>query len=354
NDDCANATGLTIGTASSGTVWFATASSNIPVGCATGTPDDDVWYKFTATASKMTVSLSSIGTDLAASGTVMQFFSGACGTLNSIACAGTSTLYATGLTVGTTYYVRVYSSGTGILGSVAANSAFSITAAVPASLTSTSMESSRMSEVFQQTILSPANGLNDPWEITYGPDGNLWITEAKGYKLYRMDPANGVKVTVLDVSQNSTFLPATDRGFNVQFSTSQNPWPQGGFAGMAIHPKFLDPVSPKNYIYVSYVHSYVKTVTSPASGGIFFKNRVVRFTYNTSTGKLESPVSLCDTLPGSSDHNSQRMIIAPVNGTDYLFYASGDMGAGQYDNTYRANKAQITASYEGKILRFNL
>jgi len=80
----------------------------------------------------------------------------------------------------------------------------------------------------------------------------------------------------------------------------------------------------------------------------------VRFFYNTSTGKLESPVSLCDTLPGSNDHNSQRMIIAPVGGTNYLFYASGDMGAGQFDNKDRPNKSQNSNSYEGKILRLNL
>ena len=358
NDECSGASTLTMGTGSNGTVWKASASAGIPVGCASGTPDDDVWYKFTATASNVSLTLSGVGSDLAASGAMMQLFSGSCNALTSIACAGTSTLYATGLTVGTTYYVRVYSAGAGDIGTAAAGSAFTITASVPPALTSGNVQGGRMSEVFQQTILSPAGTLYDPWEITYGPDGYLWITEAKGYKLYRMDPSNGAKVTVLDISQNSTFLPSADRSFNVQFSTNasalQSPWPQGGFAGMAIHPKFLDPVAPKNYIYVSYVHSYVKTVTSPANGGIFFTNRVVRFTYNTATGKLESPVSLCDTLPGSSDHNSQRMIIAPVNGTDYLFYAAGDMGAGQFDNTNRENKAQNTASYEGKILRFNL
>src|SRR6202007_2796962 len=118
---------------------------------------------------------------------------------------------------------------------------------------------------------------------------------------------------------------------------------QGGFAGMALHPKFLDPVSPKNFVYVSYVHTYVGG-SSP--NGIFYTNRLVRFTYNTGTGKLESPVSLCDTLPGSNDHNSQRMIIAPVGGTNYLFYAQGDMGAGQLSDQWRPNKAQNSDSYE--------
>ena len=80
-----------------------------------------------------------------------------------------------------------------------------------------------------------------------------------------------------------------------------------------------------------------------------------------NTNRLESPVSICDTIPGSGDHNSQRMIIAPMTqgGSDYyLFYASGDMGAGQQfptsANITRPQKAQIINSYEGKILRFAL
>ncbi len=201
-----------------------------------------------------------------------------------------------------------------------------------------------MKEVYQQTILSPASVLADPWEITYGPDNYLWITEAKGYKVYRMDPATGVKTTVLDISQNSTFLPVADRSFNCQFNNGSGA--QGGCAGLALHPLFMDATTPKNYVYISYVYS--------RSSSTVFTNRVVRFTYNTGTGKLGSPVSLCDTIPGSNDHNSQRMIIAPVSGTSYLFYAAGDMGAGQFANQYRTNKAQNPASYEGKILRFNL
>lgn len=202
----------------------------------------------------------------------------------------------------------------------------------------------RMKEVYKQTILSPANVLADPWEITYGPDNYLWITESKGYKVYRMDPNTGVKTTVLDISQGSTFLPVADRSFNCQFNNGSGA--QGGCAGLALHPLFMDAVTPKNYVYISYIYS--------SSSSTVFTNRVVRFTYNTGTGKLGSPVSLCDTIPGSNDHNSQRMIIVPVSGTSYLFYAAGDMGAGQFANQYRTNKAQNPASYEGKILRFNL
>ncbi|MEP7280056.1 MAG: PQQ-dependent sugar dehydrogenase [Bacteroidota bacterium] len=214
---------------------------------------------------------------------------------------------------------------------------------------------SRMNEMFQRTDLIPAaSGLSDPWEVTYGPDDSLWVTEAKGYKVYKVSPVSGAKRMILDISQSSTFLPLADRTFNLQFNFSGKGNPQGGLAGLAIHPDFMNATLPQKYVYVSYIHLYVNTVTTPANGGVIFTNSVVRFHYNTTTGLLENPVTICDTLPGSSDHNSQRMIIAPVNGVKYLFYAQGDMGAGQFGNANRTNNAQNISSYEGKILRFNL
>jgi len=123
---------------------------------------------------------------------------------------------------------------------------------------------------------------------------------------------------------------------------------------LALHPKFMDASSPQNYVYISYIHTYDSASVLGANYGNFYTNSLVRFTYNTGTGKLESPVAICDTLPGSNDHNSQRIITAAIGGTDYLFYAEGDMGAGQFANQYRVNNAQNSAHYEGKILRFNL
>ena len=349
NDECSLAVTLSNGTTnSSGTVWNTTASNGIPTGCATGNPDDDVWYKFTPSGTDLNITLSSIGTNLSTSGVRVQLFSGACGSLASVAC-GTTSINTT-VTSGATYYIRVYSAGTGSIGGTSSGSAFSITATASSPVVVTA---GRMKEVYKQTILSGAGILSYPWEITYGSDNKLWITESRGYKVYRMDPSTGAKTTVLDISQGSTFLPSPSDSLNVQFSSSQSPWPQGGLAGLAIHPKFLDGSGLYDYVYVSYVHRYLGG-SSPT--GRFFRNKLVRFTYNAGTDKLESPVVLCDTLPGSNDHNSQRLIIAPVTpgGTNYLFYASGDMGAGQFDNRTRPNKAQNPDSYEGKILRFNL
>jgi glucose/arabinose dehydrogenase len=344
NDECATATTVTPGTTIDGNV-FSASNSSVAVAPCTGTADDDVWYKFTALYSYATINLHNIGSQLASSGARMQLFSGTCGTLANAACMGTATtINATGLTVGATYFLRVYSAGNNQTGFNTGNSGFrlSITPSAPVVV-----GSSRMKEVYHQQIISAPQVLADPWEVTYGPDNNLWITESKGYRVYRYNPTTGVRDTVLNISQGSTFLPVPDQTFNCQFNNGTGA--QGGLAGLAIHPLFLDATTPVNYVYISYIHSQTNANV--------FTNRVVRFTYNTGTGKLESPVSLCDTLPGSNDHNSQRMIIKPMTtgGTDYyLFYSSGDMGAGQFGNAMRTQKAQFLNSYEGKILRFNL
>lgn len=343
NDNCPGNSITPGATITNGTLRNATASAGIPVGCATGNPNDDVWYNFVAAYSYATITLTSVVPTLVTSGPKLQLFSrtGACTGYSSIGC-GSYTINATGLIVGNTYYIRVYSAGATNISATGNQFSISVTPSA-----ATIVSSGRMKEVFQQTVLSAPQVLADPWEVTYGPDNNLWVTESKGYKVYKINSTTGIRDTVLDISQGSTFLPAPDQTFNCQFANGSGA--QGGLAGLAIHPLFLDATTPKNYVYISYIHSQTNANV--------FTNRVVRFTYNTGTGKLESPVSLCDTLPGSNDHNSQRMIIKPMTtgGTDYfLFYASGDMGAGQFGNALRTQKAQMRNSYEGKILRFNL
>jgi trimeric autotransporter adhesin len=351
NDNCAGAVALTIGTANAaGTVQNATASTET-AGCATGTQDDDVWYSFTTGATQTYAGISlTPGSLLKANGAMLQLYSGTCGSLTSIACGQEEITITGGLLPSTQYYVRVYSSAAyTTTPAVGSGNNFSILVSSPAR---TNITAGKMNEIYRQTIISPANALADPWEVTYGPDNYLWITEAKGYKVNRMNPVTGAKQVVLDVSQGSTFLPVADQPFNAQFNIAVNN-PQGGFAGLALHPNFTGAAGGENYVYVSYVHTFL--------GGVAYTNRIVRFFYNTSTNKLESPVSVCDTIPGSGDHNSQRMIIAPMTqgGSDYyLFYAAGDMGAGQQfptsANVIRPQKAQVINSYEGKILRFAL
>ena len=344
NNDCSGATTLTSGPVCSntpGTLTNASASGGLPVGCESAGTHYDVWYKFVATNTTHTAAISGRGANF--TNPEIQLYNGSCGTLTSLAC-GTTSLSSASLSIGNTYYIRVSNIGS----SPASNGGFNICITNPTP--PVVIVAGRMNEVYQQTTLSGSGILQYPWEVTYGPDNNLWITEARGYKVYKMDPNTGAKTTVLDISMGSTWLPSPSDSLNVQFNSG---WPQGGLAGLALHPSFLDGTGNNDYVYISYVH---RNLGGSSPTGLYFRNKLVRFTYNSGTNRLESPVVLCDTLPGSNDHNSQRIIIAPaiLGGPSYLFYSSGDMGAGQFSNRTRPNKAQNPASYEGKILRFNL
>jgi gliding motility-associated-like protein len=110
NDNCSNAISLSVNNScspTSGTTVGATPSTFS--GCA-GDADDDVWYKFVATNAVQTVTVTPTSNiDL-----IVGVYSGSCGTLTTIACidntftGGVETKQLVGLTVGNTYYIRVY------------------------------------------------------------------------------------------------------------------------------------------------------------------------------------------------------------------------------------------------------
>ncbi len=115
SNDCSSATPLSVTATclspTNGTTIGATQS--IP-GC-TGNADDDVWYSFVATATAHEIKVNpSAGMDA-----VVQAFVNTCGVLNSLGCfdyagTGSSEVFTlTGLTIGTTYRLRVYHYGVG-------------------------------------------------------------------------------------------------------------------------------------------------------------------------------------------------------------------------------------------------
>ena len=118
NDNCAGAITLTVGAGCTPTIGdVAGATQSLAaITCATflGDADDDVWYKFVATATTATIQV--VGS--ANFDAVVDLRSGACNGVN-ISCAdatvdgGTETINATALTIGNTYYVRVYDYLTG-------------------------------------------------------------------------------------------------------------------------------------------------------------------------------------------------------------------------------------------------
>lgn len=113
NDECGGAIGVTVnpdlecGSVTPGTINSATPS-NVPTTCF-GTPDDDVWFSFVATATTHTISLNDITGST--SDLYMALWSGDCGTLTLVdgSCSDPEEEEVSGLTVGTTYYLQVYS-----------------------------------------------------------------------------------------------------------------------------------------------------------------------------------------------------------------------------------------------------
>ncbi|WP_299366509.1 T9SS sorting signal type C domain-containing protein [Winogradskyella sp.] len=110
NDECSGATVLTPGSPCVSTLSTTIGASQSQAGC-TGAADDDVWFEFNATDTEQTIKVRPGNLN----DVVFEVFSGSCGSLTSIACVDNTTtidseeITLTGLTVGSTYYVRVYS-----------------------------------------------------------------------------------------------------------------------------------------------------------------------------------------------------------------------------------------------------
>ncbi|WP_171817623.1 T9SS type A sorting domain-containing protein [Chryseobacterium sp. StRB126] len=119
NDECTTAITLTVnpdmncGSKTSGHTFEAT-DSNVSVDPCYGEADDDVWYKFTATSVSHVISLSnmvSIGS-VDSYSLMFQVLNGDCSNLANVECSDYDELKViSGLTVGETYYVRVYTDG---------------------------------------------------------------------------------------------------------------------------------------------------------------------------------------------------------------------------------------------------
>ncbi|QTY27994.1 fibronectin type III domain-containing protein [Flavobacterium sp. CS20] len=115
NDECSTAIALTVNSdlncasVTNGTTAGATASSQTDD--VTGTPDNDVWFSFVATQEQHQVSLENvqavIGTSIDMGMGLYDGTSG-CSALSLVDDSDPNTLSANGLTIGSTYLVRVY------------------------------------------------------------------------------------------------------------------------------------------------------------------------------------------------------------------------------------------------------
>lgn len=150
-------------------------------------------------------------------------------------------------------------------------------------------------------------GLNTPWEILWGPDNWIWVTERSG-RISRVNPQSGELrpvYTIPDVHQTG----------------------ESGLLGMTLHPNFLD----TPYVVVTYTYLSSNQI----------RQRVVRYRYENET--LITSLVLLNDLPANTIHDGSRLIIAPDR---TLYVTTGDAG--------NQSLSQDLQSYNGKILRMNL
>jgi hypothetical protein len=145
-DEPAGAIALTVGTtctpvsSTTNEVLRCTATAGVQVCSATtaGTPDDDVWYKFTTPANTTNVAYTFRVQGVSTYNAVMQIFAGSPSTANAVTCVndtnngGLESYSSAALLPNTDYYIRVYHSGSG-----AANGNFSVCVSADAPLCAT-------------------------------------------------------------------------------------------------------------------------------------------------------------------------------------------------------------------------
>ncbi len=154
-----------------------------------------------------------------------------------------------------------------------------------------------------------SNGIDIPWEIQWGPDDHIWMTERYG-RVSRLNPETGERTTILDLS-------------STVYDNSE-----AGLLGLALHPDFAN--SPQVFLAYTYF-----------SGGI--RERIVRYDYNSTTNTLGNPLTLVQGINGNTTHIGCRLLILPDN---TLLATTGD-----YQNQ---SSPQNETSVSGKILRMNL
>ena len=159
------------------------------------------------------------------------------------------------------------------------------------------------------TVSALATNLNTVWELAWGPDNFIWMTERYG-RISRVNPATGQVLPLL------TLPDVTPIG-------------ESGLLGLALHPQFA--TSP--FVYVVYNYTDV--------GGL--KEKLVRYTYSAAAGTLTAPLVLLGGIDATTSHSGSRLLVL-ADGT--LLMSTGD--------AQLQPQAQNAASLNGKMLRLNL
>jgi hypothetical protein len=198
NNDCSNATSVTVN--SSSTCTTTTSASSVgatqsSAACAGTGADDDVWFSFVATNASHVITV----TPGTMADVVFQVYGGNCGGLSSLSCidatAGSSveTTTVNSLSIGVTYYIRIHSYAS----TVGSRGTFTVCITTPCTIPTTA---GTLSSNKTSTVVNDA--------VTFSIAGN------------------GGSVTLLEWSFNnfSTVLPTEDDYFNTIAPTPEDVW----------------------------------------------------------------------------------------------------------------------------------
>ena len=180
-------------------------------------------------------------------------------------------------------------------------------------------------------------GLEGPWEVAWGPDQQLWVTERTGRRVLRINPADGMRSVAVSIPEvNTTFT-------------------QDGLLGLTFHADLLRGTG-NDFVYVAFTYD-------DAPGTALARRLAVRrYRYDQATRTLVEPRDILTGLPTDTDHVGGRLAFGPDR---KLYLTIGDQGSNFGANRCNANHAQslptaaqITAKdwsqYQGKILRIEL
>ena len=118
--------------------------------------------------------------------------------------------------------------------------------------------------------------LDIPWEIKWGYDGFIWMTERPGI-VSRVNVGTGEKNVILDI-QNTVYS-----GNN-----------EAGLLGMEFHPEFAT----NHILFMTYTYTQ----------GNQIKERLSSFTYNTNSEMLENEQILLNDINGYTTHIGSRIL----------------------------------------------
>jgi PQQ-dependent dehydrogenase (s-GDH family) len=188
---------------------------------------------------------------------------------------------------------------------------------------------------FEKRVVT--TGLADPFQVVWGPDDYLWVTERTAGRVSRVLPAGGSAMPALVIADLLTDGP-------------------GGLLGMALDPGLLKGTG-NDYVYLAYTYD---ADADPAT--VTRRTKIVRFTYDPRAHALGHASDVLAGLPAGTDHQGGRLVIGPDR---KLYFTIGDLGADQLANFCKPNHAQSVPTaaqlqahdwslYEGKILRLNL